>query len=104
MVHWYIGTLVQPILPNRQRGVSSLPMRRMLVALLDSLIVMVTRMISSQVFHNTRGTCPLMKMMELLVMTMMMTEMVRMFFPDSLIADRLPGDGNNLLLWTPPGP
>ena len=35
---------------------------------------------------------------------MMMTEMVRMFFPDSLIADRLPGDGNKLLLWTPPGP
>ena len=54
MVHWYIGTLVQPILSNRQRGVSSLPMRRMLIALLDSLIVMVTRMISS---HNTRGTC-----------------------------------------------
>ena len=102
MAQWYIGTLVKPILPNRQRGVSSLPKRRMLVALLDSLIVMVTRMISSQVSHSTRGTC--MSMMEMLVMTMMMTEMVRMFLPDSLIADRLPGDGNKLLLWTPPGP
>ena len=45
-----------------------------------------------------------MTMMEMLVMTMMMTKMVRMFFPDSLIAVRLPGDGNKLLLWTPPGP